>query len=85
MSELATTQLSSKGQVVIPEAIRKKLRLKPGSKFIVVGKKGTVILKEITLPSMDEFEELLLDAKKQAKKVGLTPTAIKRAIKKTRY
>ena len=84
MSELATTQLSSKGQVVIPEGIRKKLNLKPGAQFIVVGNKGTVILKEISLPSMDEFEDLLTEARKQARKVGLKPAAVKRAIKKAR-
>ncbi len=84
MPDLATTQLSSKGQVVIPEEIRKKLKLKPGSKFVVVGDKGTVILKEITLPSMDEFDDLLMEAKSLARKVGLKPQAIKRAIKKVR-
>ena len=84
MSDLATTQLSSKGQVVIPEEIRKKLKLKPGSKFVVVGDKGTVVLKEITPPSTDEFDDLLTEARKQARKVGLKPSAITRAVRKVR-
>jgi AbrB family looped-hinge helix DNA binding protein len=37
MSEAATTKLSSKGQVVIPEEIRKKLGLEPGAQFVVLG------------------------------------------------
>jgi len=84
MSDLATTQLSSKGQVVIPEEIRKKLKLKPGSRFVVVGEKGTVILKENTPPSMDEFDELLAEARKQARKVALKSSAITQAVKKVR-
>src|SRR5438552_4118017 len=36
MSEAATTTLSSKGQVVIPEEIRSRLGLKTGAQFVVV-------------------------------------------------
>jgi len=45
MEGLATTKMSSKGQVVIPEEIRKRFGLKSGSQFVVVGEKDTVILK----------------------------------------
>ena len=48
MSTIATTKMSSKGQVVIPETIRKKLGLKPGTEFVVLADDGVVILKEIT-------------------------------------
>ena len=37
MASIATTKLSSKGQVVIPEEIRKQLGLKEGDQFVVVG------------------------------------------------
>ncbi len=37
MESLATTKLSSKGQVVIPEEIRLRLGLKEGTQFVVVG------------------------------------------------
>ena len=37
MSSIATTKLSSKDQVVIPEEIRERLGLKPGTKFVVLG------------------------------------------------
>lgn len=84
MSNLATTQLSSKGQVVIPEQIRKKLKLKTGSKFVVVGEMGTVVLKEITPPAMDEFDSLVTEARKQARTAGLKRGDISQAIKKVR-
>lgn len=84
MSTLATTQLSSKGQVVIPEQIRKKLKLKTGSKFVVVGEKGIVVLKEITPPAMAEFDNLIAEARKQARTAGLKRVDITQAIKKVR-
>ena len=58
MAELSTTKMSSKGQVVIPEEIRKKLGLKAGSLFVVIGDKDVVILKAITSPAMDQFDAL---------------------------
>ena len=84
MREVATTKMSSKGQVVIPEAIRKRLRLKAGSRFVVVGETDTVIFKAISPPSMDEFDELILEARKQARKAGMKRSDISAAVKKTR-
>jgi len=46
MAGVATTRMSSKGQVVIPEGIRKRLGLKAGSQFVVVGDRDTVIASE---------------------------------------
>ena len=84
MAEVATTRMSSKGQVVIPEKIRKRLGLKPGSQFVVVGEKGTVILKAITPPSMAEFDDLIAQARKQARNAGMKRSDIPRAIRKVR-
>ncbi len=81
MSDVATTRLSSKGQVVIPEEIRARLGLKAGVQFVVVGERDTVILKAIQAPAMSQFDELLARARKAAKVAGLKrkdiPTAIK--------
>jgi len=84
MAGVATTKLSSKGQVVIPENIRKKLQLKAGDQFVVVGDKDVVILKNITTPSMDEFDGLIATARKSARNAGLNKTDIKDAIAKAR-
>ena len=37
MTSIATTRLSSKGQIVIPEEVRKALGLEPGAQFVVMG------------------------------------------------
>ena len=84
MPELATTKMSSKGQVVIPEDIRKKLGLKAGAQFVVVGEKDTVILKAILPPSMEEFDQLIAKARQQAAKAGLKRADIAAAVAKAR-
>lgn len=84
MSDVATTRLSSKGQVVIPEEIRARLGLKAGVEFVVVGERDTVILKTIQAPSMNQFEELLGKARRAAKAAGLKQADIAAAIKAVR-
>jgi len=84
MANLATTRMSSKGQVVIPEDIRKRLKLKSGSRFIVVGKDDVIILKTIVAPSMAEFDGLVAEAGRQAKKAGLKRTDVSDAIARVR-
>jgi AbrB family looped-hinge helix DNA binding protein len=84
MTELATTKMSSKGQVVIPEDIRKRLGLEAGSQFVVVAGKDAVILKTISPPSMDEFDGLIREARRQARKAGMKQSDIKEAITEVR-
>jgi AbrB family looped-hinge helix DNA binding protein len=84
MDNLATTRMSSKGQVVIPEVIRKRLNLKEGAQFIVVGEGDVVILKAISAPSLDSFDTLIQQARQQAKAAGLESSEITKAILKAR-
>ena len=84
MANVATTKLSSKGQVVIPENIRKKLKLEAGAQFVVLGDKDVVILKKISPPSIDEFDALIKKVRKTAKQVGLKKSDIEMAIRKVR-
>jgi AbrB family looped-hinge helix DNA binding protein len=81
---LATTKMSSKGQVVIPEDIRKRLNLTEGTQFVVTGKDDVVILKAISEPSLDEFESLIQEARAQAKQAGLKKSDITNAVSKAR-
>lgn len=81
MGRLATTKLSSKGQVVIPEEIRIQMGLHTGDQFIVVAEKGVIILKTIGKPDMRQFNELITKTRKLAKSSGLTEQALSFAIK----
>jgi AbrB family looped-hinge helix DNA binding protein len=80
MSLIETTKMSSKGQVVIPENIRKKLGLSTGAQFVVVGDKDVVILKSISTPSLSEFDNMVNKARDQAKKVGLKEADLKEVL-----
>jgi AbrB family looped-hinge helix DNA binding protein len=84
LTDPATTRMSSKGQVVIPEEIRKRLGLKPGIQFIVVGDRDVVILKAISPPSMEDFEELTAQARKQARSANMRKSDVSRAVKAVR-
>ena len=83
-TNLATTRLSSKGQVVIPEEIRNSLGLKTGVQFVVIGKGDSVIFKTISPPSFDEFEDLLKNARNQARQAGMKKSDISKAIRRIR-
>jgi len=72
--------MSSKGQVVIPEEIRKKLGLQPGTQLVVVAGEGVVILKEISPPTMAQFDEVIAEARRQAREAGLKRSDITKAI-----
>ena len=84
MKEVTTARMSSKGQVVIPEDIRKKLGLTTGSQFIVIGEDDLVIMKTIARPSMRDFDTLTRRARKQARSAGMTKSDVSRVIAEVR-
>lgn len=84
MQTLATTRMSSRGQVVIPEDVRDRLGLEVGVQFVVVGEGDVVILKTITPPSLDGFDKLIRRARQQARTSGMKRSDIARAVLKVR-
>ena len=84
MDKVATTRMSSKGQVVIPEEIRAALKLGPGAQFVVVGEGDVVILKRISPPSMSEFDQIVGEATRQARRAGLKRSDVAAAVKAVR-
>ncbi len=84
MKPVATTRMSSKGQVVIPESIRKTLKLAPGTQFVVVAEGDVVILKTITPPTLDAFDAAISKARRQAEEAGLTRRTVEQIIAEIR-
>jgi AbrB family looped-hinge helix DNA binding protein len=84
MSAVATTKLSSKGQVVIPEDVRKELGLEPGAQFVVMGEGDVVILKKIEAPDRQEFRVLARKVRSQARRAGMKRSDVKKAVRATR-
>lgn len=81
---LATTKMSSRGQVVIPQTIRDKMGLKEGVEFVVVSEGDALMFKVISRPSLEEFKSLQQELQKQAQEVGLKPKDVSKAIRKVR-
>jgi AbrB family looped-hinge helix DNA binding protein len=84
MQAVATTRMSSKGQVVIPEQIRKSLALENGTQFIVLGEGDVVVLKTISPPSVRGFDAVIRRARAQAKAAGMVPADVAQAVKESR-
>jgi AbrB family looped-hinge helix DNA binding protein len=84
MPTLSTTRMSSKGQVVIPEDVRKSLHLQSGAQFVVLGENDVVVLKTISRPSMSDFNSIIGKARKQAKRADLRKSDITRIISEVR-
>ncbi len=64
--EPEVTTISEKGQVVIPQSIRRELGIKPKNKFLVHGRGDTIVMKKLELPSLKkEWDEIfkLMDKK----------------------
>jgi AbrB family looped-hinge helix DNA binding protein len=84
MGLVSTTRMSSKGQVVIPEEIRRRLELDTGTQFIVLGEDDVVILKMVRPPSMGDFDRLVKKVKKQARAAGLTRSGVSAVVSRVR-
>ena len=84
MVRAATTKLSSKGQVVIPEEIRNRLGLEAGAQFVVVGEGDVVVLKAIQPPRMTDFKALLDKARASAEAAELKPEDVEQAVREVR-
>ncbi len=84
MSTVATTKMSSRGQVVIPEAVRNEMGLKPGDQFVVLAQDDVIILKRISTPPMKDFDALIKEARRQAKAAGFTRADVAKAIASAR-
>ena len=84
MSKIATTKMSSKGQIVIPEDVRNRLGLKSGDRFMVIGDDGVVVLKAHQTPDLSEFDELIESVRLQASLAGVTESDIEESIQEAR-
>ena len=84
MINFSTTKMTSKGQVVIPEETRKRLGMKPGTQFMVVESGDSLIFKVIQPPSMEDFDDLLAETRRQARKAVMKKSDITEAIKSVR-
>jgi len=84
MISTEVTSLSSKGQVVIPDRIRKQLGLVTGTKLIVISDGSNLLLKPMEEPKIDVFKKLMEESKKFGKQEKLKKTDLKKTIQDVR-
>ncbi|HLC77406.1 MAG TPA: AbrB/MazE/SpoVT family DNA-binding domain-containing protein [archaeon] len=82
MPEIAT--LSERGQIVIPQDVREKMHLEPGSKFAVFPIEDSIVLKKIEMPSLEKWDDVLKSLRAEAKKKGITEKDVDRMVQETR-
>lgn len=84
MENIEITSVSSRGQVVIPQSLRDKLKIHEGEKFVVIGEDDTIVLKKLEMPSFSGIDKLLKRTRDFAKKKGLKEADVEEAIRETR-
>jgi AbrB family looped-hinge helix DNA binding protein len=70
--EADVTVVSSKGQVVIPQSIRKKMGIGPKTKLLIYGYGDAVIMKKLDVPDvLKDLERIYRNVDEKAKKLGI--------------
>ena len=84
MENIEITSVSSRGQIVIPQNLRNRLKIKEGQKFVVVGENNTIVLKRLEASSFEGFDKLLSKTRDFVKKSGLKEEEVEQSIRNTR-
>lgn len=72
--------VSSKGQVVLPANLRRKLSIKSGDHLAVYASGDVIMLKKIEMPKDEDFKSLFDEAQAWAKSVGYQESDVNDAI-----
>ena len=84
MKESKFTQMSSKGQVVIPQKIRKELHLKEGTPFAVIAKQDSILLKKVEIGKVKSWDEATRPFRTAARKSKFTKHDLHKLIENVR-
>ena len=81
---LAVTKTSVKGQLVIPQEIRRELGIKDGQLMLVYSVGDRIILRKVKAQEIDIFSMLAAPVREKIKKLGITKKDVERAIQEVR-
>lgn len=84
MTAFDITSLSSKGQVVIPNNLRKELGMVTGIKLIVFTDGSNLLLKPVQAPKIENFQKLIKESRALVKGKKIKPSDVKKMIKQIR-
>lgn len=71
--------MSAKGQLVVPEKLRKKTGFRPGDRFVAFPTKEGIVFKRIDVRA--EFERVAKQMSKRFKEAGVTKKTIDEAVR----
>lgn len=79
--ETELVKMSPKGQLVVPQDMRKEEGFKPGDRFMPFPIKEGVLFKKIVIPdAKTEFEKLNKSVSERFKRLGITEKDVSEAI-----
>lgn len=78
------TKISSKGQIVIPQELREKLKLEEGNLILISDTNNTIFLKKIELPKIKNWEDVTKPFRDAAKKINFSKEDLERIIVESR-
>lgn len=81
---LAVTKTSVKGQLVIPQKIRRELKIKDGQLMLVYAAGDRIILKKVEAPEPGLFSMLVEPIRAKAKERKIIRKDVERAIREIR-
>ncbi len=84
MENIGITSVSSRGQIVIPQELRNRMKIQEGEKFVVIGENNTIVLKKLEVPSFTGVDKLLKKTRDFAKKKKISEEDVGSAIKNAR-
>jgi len=84
MENIEITSVSSRGQIVIPQSLRNKMKIQEGEKFAILGENNIIILKKLEMPSFNGIDKLLERTREFAKKKGIKESEVEEAVKNIR-
>ncbi len=82
--KIEVTRATARGQVVIPQDIRKEIGIEEGTQFLVYTEDDAIVLKPILatdkIKALKEFEKVLAPLRRKFKTAGLTEKDIEEEI-----
>ena len=85
MPGVEITSLSSKGQLVIPLEIRKRLKISVGTKLFVMTDGENILLKPVEEPRTNAFNKLILQSRRIVREKGMKKSDLAAIIKDSRH
>ena len=82
MAENELVKMSPKGQLVVPQEIRKKEGFEPGDRFVPFEIKEGILFKKVKMPNLkNEFKKLSEEIQKKFRDYNIKESDVKEAIR----